>query len=253
MKHQPLSPRILAIVLVVGLLLASCRSGSQDATPTLSVDQVQTLAIGTYSAGLTSTANAIPTNSPTPTVTPTVEAISTSAPTSTTVGSQPNPGVVPTASCYGLTFVSDVTIPDNTTMTPGKKFTKTWRVRNSGSCTWAEGWTFKLTGGEAMGGSSVALDKAVETGKETDLSVELVAPSEAGTYRGNWRMTTGSGAFFGDELFVLIVVGGSTATATVKTSATSGPTATASATSAPTATASPMPSDTPTATATETP
>lgn len=250
MKHQRLSPRILITLLVVGLLLASCRSGAQEVTPTLSVDQVQTLAIGTFSAGLTSTANAFPTDSPTPTVTPTVEAISTIAPTSTSVAVQPNPGVIPTPSCYGLTFVSDVTIPDNTTMTPGNTFTKTWRVKNSGSCAWKTGFSLRFTGGEAMGGSSVALKDGVDPGKEIELSVDLTAPSTNGTYRGNWRMTTASGAYFGDEVYVLIVVGGSTPTATPKSSATSGPTATAtaSATSGPTATASLTPSESPTST-----
>ena len=39
-------------------------------------------------------------------------------------------------------FVADVTIPDNTVIAPGTTFTKTWRVRNDGNCTWGPGLTF---------------------------------------------------------------------------------------------------------------
>jgi hypothetical protein len=112
-------------------------------------------------------------------------------------------------------------------MTPGQKFTKTWRVRNSGSCAWAGGFKFNFTGGEAMGGASATLESAVQAGNETDLSVAMTAPSTAGTYRGNWRMATASGAIFGDEVYVLIVVGGATASATVSASATPSPSPTA--------------------------
>jgi hypothetical protein len=131
--------------------------------------------------------------------------------------------------------MSDVSIPDNMKMTPGEQFTKTWHVRNSGSCAWEAGFKFKVTSGEAMGGSSVALKNAVQPGKEADLSVSLTAPNAAGTYRGNWRMTTANGESFGDEVYVLIVVGGSTATATIRASATQtlGPTATLSPTETP--------------------
>jgi hypothetical protein len=210
----------LALLLIAGILLSSCGSGSAEGTPTTSAEQVQTQAVATFAAGLTATSQALPTATPTATETPTATAtipaeMSPTAPTATLA--------IPTSSCYGLTFVSDVTIPDNTSMTPGQKFTKTWRVRNSGTCAWEVGFKFNFTGGEAMGGSSVKLEKAVEPGKETELSVALTAPSTNGTYRGNWRMTNASGTYFGDEVYVLIVVGGSTATATAK--ATASPTA----------------------------
>jgi hypothetical protein len=239
MSLRRVPARTLTLTLVAGSLLASCRSQASQATPTLSRDQIQTLAVGTFSAELTTTALAVPTDTPTTTATPTQEVTSTPQATNAPA-TVPNPGIIPTATCYGLTFVSDVTIPDNTTMTPGHKFTKTWRVRNSGTCSWEAGWGFKLTGGEAMGGSTLILDKAVKPGDETSLSVELVAPSSSGSHRGNWRMTTGSGVFFGDEVYVLIVVGEATSTATVKASSTL--TATATETLAP--------SDTPTVTET---
>lgn len=227
MIMRPSLNRSIALLLTSVLLLSACGGSAEEATPTLSAEQIQTQAVETFAAYMTSTAQAMPTETPSPTETQMPTATSTPAATNTAA-----PTAVPTSTCYGLTFVSDVTIPDNTNMVPGKQFTKTWRVRNSGSCAWDTGFKFNFTGGEAMGGSSVTLNSAVQPGKETDLSVSLTAPSSAGTYRGNWRMSTGSGTYFGDEVYVLIVVGSSTATATTQASATSAPSATAIATEA---------------------
>ncbi len=236
---KPYAPPLRPLLLLPAfcLLLAACGAGAEDATPTISVEQIQTEAVAEFSAGLTATALAAPTSTPTETATPAPTATLAPAVTITTAAT-----TAPTAAgdgCYGLTFVSDVTVPDNTNMTPGQGFTKTWRVRNSGSCAWQAGFDLNFTGGEAMGGSSVALESAVQPGNTADLSVNLTAPGTAGTYRGNWRMTNAIGTYFGDEIFVLIVVGNATATPTT--------------TSAPSATQTPSATTTPTATATATP
>ena len=196
------------------ILIASCGSNVPEATPTNSVEQIQTYAVSTFSSALTLTALVAPTN--TPLATPT---LSTPAPTfgplATNTGGVPLGGAtagVPvggaaTSSCYGLKFVSDVSIPDNTQMKPGQSFTKTWKVQNSGSCAWDAGFKFQSTGGDAMSASAFTLPASVASGATYDISVPMTAPSTAGTVRGNWRMSTAGGQFFGDEVFVVIVVG----------------------------------------------
>ncbi len=209
--------------LMIGtLLLASCGAGTVEMTetPTQGVDEIQTKAVGTFSSALTLTAMAAPTETSTPTTAPTI------APLATSTGGTPlnasTPGVPVsggTASCYALTFVRDVSIPDNTQMDPGETFTKTWQVLNSGSCEWKAGFKFQNTGGNAMGGSTLTLPSTVASGATFDLSVPMTAPSAAGTARGNWRMATDTGQFFGDEVFVQIVVGGAAPAATNTTGA----------------------------------
>jgi hypothetical protein len=235
MKPRALSLRPIAISLTVGLLLAACGSSAEEATPTFTVDQIQTEAVATFAAGLTETAMAMPTNTPTVTATPTLSATNTPVPTNTVAATAV--GTIPIDSCDGLAFVSDVTVPDNTTMTPGQQFTKTWRIRNTGTCPWQTSFELDFTGGEGMGGSSVSLASAVQPGNEADISVALTAPSTAGTYRGNWLMTNASGTFFGDEVYVQIVVSGAAATSTPSASSTA--TLTPTATSTPTETATP--------------
>lgn len=202
----------MIFVLLIGILiLTACGGSDADATPTLSPEDVQTQAVETFSAALTQTAIAAP---PTQTLFPTLTASPTFAPFATPTAGTPvsapttSGGAGAPATCNGLTFVSDVNIPDNTTMTPGQTFTKTWKVLNSGSCAWDAGFKFAFTTGNALGGSTITLPAAVASGAQYDISVPMTAPSTAGTYQSNWRMQTAGGQFFGNEVYVIIVVGG---------------------------------------------
>ena len=135
-----------------------------------------------------------------------------------------------------MTFANDVSIPDNTAMKPGENFTKTWKVLNSGTCAWDAGFKFVFTGGEQMSGVTFTLPSAVAPNATLDISVAMIAPTKTGTLRGNWRMQTAGGQFFGDEVYVQIVVGGNAATGTSTTSSASTATVTATATITPTIT-----------------
>ncbi len=210
---------IQVTTLMIGaLLLSACGGIPQELQMTLTAapNDISTQAVGTFSAGLTATAFAAPTNTPAPTMTP--------APTSTpfaTLASGTTLGTAPaaTASCYGLSFVSDVTIPDNTPVTPGQKFTKTWKVQNSGSCAWETGFKFQSVSGDPMSGTTFTLSAPVAAGAVSNISVEMVAPNKSGTVRGDWRMSTTGGQYFGDQVYVQVLVGGSGATATNTTAA----------------------------------
>ena len=203
----------LQILAIGALLLSACGATAATdipATMTINPDEIRTQAVGTFAAGLTLTAQAAPSNTPVATVTP----LASFTPGATSTGGvaiSTLPASGGTASCYGLSFVSDVTIPDNTPMTSGQTFTKTWKVRNSGSCAWDAGFKFAFTGGDAMGGATYTLPSAVAAGAVTDLSVSMTAPNKTGTIRGNWRMSTAAGQFFGDEVYVQIVIGGASA------------------------------------------
>ena len=78
-----------------------------------------------------------------------------------------------------------------------------------------------------MGATAFTLPASVASGATYDISVAMTAPSTPGTVRGNWRMSNAIGQFFGDEVFVQIVVGGGA----VATDTSSAPAATATPTS----------------------
>lgn len=123
------------------------------------------------------------------------------------------PAVSATPVCDQAQFIKDVTIPDGTTFTPGELFTKTWRLRNSGNCTWS-GYSLVFDSGDAMNGTSPVPIGTVNPGQEVDLSVTFTAPATDGSYRSYWRVRNPSGILLpvlgghqGKSFFVDIKVG----------------------------------------------
>jgi hypothetical protein len=206
---------LILLTLLVALVLSACGGSDAEATPTLSMEQIQTLAVITYQAQLTQTALAQPTATPRPTNTPiTVVTFASpsgaSAPTATNTTAASSGG---SSACHGLSYISDVTIPDNTKVTPGQSFTKTWKVLNSGSCAWESGFIFNIVGGQAIGGTAVTLNQRVEPGRQYEFSVPMVVPTDAtGELKGTWRLSDTNGNFFGDGVYVLVNVSGTAAT-----------------------------------------
>ncbi len=247
MKHKR-SLCLAFAAMLIAILACSAPGGggpAPDLTGTFSV--ALTAAFGTAQAGLPTAVTpggdgAAPVTPPpgvtliappTPTAQPTIVQVKptdTPAPTNT-------PGVQGCSD--GSEYVTDVTIPDNTVFAPGQAFTKTWRLKNSGTCTWVSAYSLAFAGGDQMGGpASVAISGNVAPGSLYEVSVNLVAPATPGTYKGSWRLKNATGSFFGTTPFVQIVVAAPTATAT-----------NTSAPPTPTATFTPVP---PTATATNT-
>lgn len=212
---------VQTFMIIGSLLLSACGATPADLTPTATInfDEIRTQAVSTFAADLTATAFAAPTLTPSPTFTPMALTPLATSTGGVALGGATVPAAGVTASCYGMTFVSDVSIPDNTPMTAGQTFTKTWKVKNAGSCAWDAGFKFAFTGGEQMGGTTVTLPAAVAAGAVYDISVPMTAPNKSGTLRGNWRMQTASGQSFGDEVYVQIVVGGGSAPAATNTGA----------------------------------
>lgn len=142
-----------------------------------------------------------------------------------TATSTPEGPVGPDGCTYDAVFVTDVTIPDNTQLAPGTEFVKTWRLRNSGTCDWGEGFQLVFVGGgDQMSAPAAVSAPPAAVGATVDVSVRFMAPQEPGTYRARWRMRTPDGQDFGDRPFVQIVVPApATPTPQVTPTATPGP------------------------------
>lgn len=198
---------ILSISLA--LVLSSCNLPSR-APQTEEPNAIFTQAALTVQAQLNQTPTPAPFNTPTlPPPQPTNTALSLPtfpAVTNTSVASA-------TPTCDVGQFIKDVTIPDGTTFAPGETFTKTWRIRNAGTCTWS-GYALVFDSGDAMNGASPIAIGTVGPGQEVDVSVNLTAPATSGSYRGYWRIRNASGVFIpilggtqGRSFFVDIKVG----------------------------------------------
>jgi len=151
----------------------------------------------------------------------------------------PTTPTVPPSSCDKVQFVADVNVPDGTTFAPGAPFTKTWRLKNVGTCAWSTSYQLVFFSGEKMGAASSAnFPQNVAVGQTVDISINMTAPSAAGSYRGFWMFKNTNGALFGigtqgnKPWWVDIKVSGATvtpggATSTPSPTSTTGPTATA--------------------------
>ena len=111
--------------------------------------------------------------------------------------------------CFNSRFVADISIIDGTVMQPGQKFTKIWRVQNTGTCAWDQGFGFTIWAGPSMNGSPQYFsnhDQKVESGGTVDFYVEMRAPYQPGDYVAHWTMISDSGKTFGGDFTVAIKV-----------------------------------------------
>ncbi len=203
----------LGLLLAVSMVLGACNYPGLQATEPAG-DSMATAAAQTVSAELTSVASVATTAAP-PTDTP-------APPTDTPVPANTQPAPTATAGASGCTdkatFITDVTVPDNTNMSPGQAFTKTWRLKNVGTCTWTTDYDLVFDSGNAMNGSAtVGLGASVPPNGTIDISIGLTAPSGNGTYKGNYKLRNEKGIVFGigtnaDVAFWVQIVVGPTAT-----------------------------------------
>jgi len=111
---------------------------------------------------------------------------------------------------YVVRFVKHVTVEDGSEFMPGTSFVKTWRFRNEGTVAWPEKSVLICVGKKAdrIGALTdvVMLERSVLPGEEIDVSVNMIAPSGAGSYTGYWKLADASGRKFGPRVRVLIKV-----------------------------------------------
>jgi hypothetical protein len=130
----------------------------------------------------------LPTNTPMPTNTLVLPTATAVPPTATAI---PVP-------CHAAAFIEDMTIKDGTSLTAGDPFVKTWRIKNTGTCSWTKDYRIVFSSGNAMNApASVAFPSNVNPGSTVDLSVPMNAPGNTGDYTGNWMLKATNGTVFG--------------------------------------------------------
>jgi hypothetical protein len=178
--------RILALFLILALSALACNLPGSELTSGLETET-------STPADTATTPPDSGTSGPeggTPTDTPVATDVTGQTPLPTATSSQP---------CNLASFVSDVTIPDGTQIELNQAFSKTWRLKNAGTCTWTSGYSLVFESGDQMGGpaSQTLTNGSVAPGGNLDITVNLAAPGGAGTYRGNWKIREPGGAVFG--------------------------------------------------------
>ncbi len=137
------------------------------------------------------------------------EAIATGTPiVATTTPGAPPTASGPTTCTLASTFISDVTIPDGTTVAPGGSFVKTWAIQNAGTCSWGGGYNAVLVGGLPFGASSPQPIPAAGPGDIINVSITMVAPTTPGPASSVWQLQASNGVVFGTRFDAVINVPG---------------------------------------------
>lgn len=213
--------RVFALIAILTILLAACRAPapSESHAVTPDINQLYTQVAGTLIAQ--GQQQQAPTATTGPSQTPKVVTATSSPtpqqPSNTPTNSPVPPTNTPAAVCNQAAFITDVTIKDGTQMSKGESFTKTWRVKNTGTCTWTSSYTVVYSSGTNLAAkTSYGLSKQFNPGETIDISIAMQAPAKNGTYQSNWVLKSGSGATFGVNgsggsagvpIFVIIKVG----------------------------------------------
>jgi len=220
------------------LVLTACNIGAAPA-PTIDVNAMNTAVVGTTVAQLsiqftqtalavpstplpTDTQASLPTFETLPSVTPDANGLPTfsldASPTPLAGFTQIVPATIPPAgtaplgdSCSNSAFEGDITIPDGTVLDPGVNFQKIWKIRNTGTCLWDDGFTLVYIGGskDDLDPYNFQFKKSsdfVAAGEAINIPINLTTPCAPGKYEGHWRMRNDKGYYFGTILSVYVEV-----------------------------------------------
>ena len=203
-------PTLLFIFFVLLSTALACNMPQGSAEPTADVAvvvaQTQTaIAVQQFLTATVAPQQDIPV---VPTATPPTDPGTSPVPSNTPTATALPPTVTNPPNCNDKAEFISETIPDETAFNPGTPFTKSWTLRNAGSCTWTTGYSLVLVQGEAMAGpATLFFSQTVTPGGSMQLNLPQVAPSDPGEHAGYWKLRNARGQDFGN-LWVKITVSG---------------------------------------------
>lgn len=132
--------------------------------------------------------------------------INAAAPTVSTPKPPPNVPLPVQPGTNNLAFVEDVTVPDDTRLGVGSRFTKIWRVRNTGATTWGQGYRFSHLGNANLASVFTINLPPAKPGEEVQIVLEMTVPPSPGVHKSTWQALTPDGKRFGQEIYVKLRV-----------------------------------------------
>lgn len=196
MKKQTWILSTAVIVLVVAQLACNLPNPEQP-NPAATLDALYTQSAQTLEAMATQAAQTSIATQP--------AASPTALPTNTFLPGINTPTPIPViktntplSRCDWAEFITDVTYPDGSTIGRDESFTKIWRLKNIGTCTWTTDYAVVFVSGDSMNApAAAALTGNVNPGQTVDIQVKLTSPSKDGRYRAEFKLRNGAGLLFG--------------------------------------------------------
>ncbi len=208
MAHKKRTLRVFGVFLSL-LWMAACSPTVKTSTPTLDLNPFRTEVAATVLAQVTQVLALTPSVTPLPS--PTATNLPTSMPRLT---ASPLPSATitlssgtPKAGTYNQAQWVAQSIADDTTFAPSQTFTMTWTLKNTGTSIWTAAYLLRYYSGNNFGApNEIAIGREVLPGGQIDISIQMKAPANPGSYRSDWVMSTENLSNFKEPVFLRIKV-----------------------------------------------
>ena len=124
------------------------------------------------------------------------------------IESSPLPTIIPTTNpeeCENnLSFVSDLTIADGTSVTYGSSIDKQWTVENNGTCHWNSDYRLRHIAGALLEAPEEIALYPARAGTQTTIQIIFTAPFTDGAYESAWQAFDPDGLPFGDPIYMRV-------------------------------------------------
>ena len=208
MAHKERTLSVIGVLLSL-LWLAACSPTVPTSTPTLDLNPFRTEVAATVLAQVTR-ALAL-----TPSVTPLSSLTATNLPTFTpSLTASPPPSATvtlssgtPKAGTENQAQWVAQSISDDTLFAPGEVFSMTWTLKNTGTSTWTAGYMLRYYSGNTFGAfKEVSMGREVLPGGEIDITIDMKAPANPGSFRSDWVMSSENRTNFKEPVYLKIKV-----------------------------------------------
>ena len=222
----------LLLWLMILILVMACVPSLAAPLPTANPGQVNTFIAETANAAANQTAAVLPSSTPTATTTPTPRNTDTPSPTFTStvifIISSPTKQLPPTlviipggggggggggsgsgggsSSAEWACQVVSVSPANGTRFNARDDFDATWRVKNTGTKDWDHTSVdlLYLSGAKIHKVAGYDLSRDIDSGTTADLSVDMSAPRDSGTYSTTWTLQVGDRTFCNMSLTIVV-------------------------------------------------
>ncbi len=116
------------------------------------------------------------------------------------------PTLGPSECTNNLKFVTDATVPDNSTFNQGEIIDKQWLIENSGTCNWDSNYRLRHTNGNALGAPEEIALYPARAGTQVTIRILFTAPFSVDFFVSEWQAVAPDGTQFGDPIYIKINV-----------------------------------------------
>jgi len=183
-------------------LVEACMKGKMNMTSLTQITKLMILGLMIFMTACSSLVGQPSSGVPSPTALPTTISEPTTIPTvqPTVVPTNPTAATSAPASTDGsdsAQYTTDDRL-DGITYTPNTAFTKTWTLKNTGTCTWDSSYLVFYISGTTMtqqpGYWIVPRGQTVAPGQTVNISVGMTSPVENGSYQSYWGLKKENGS-----------------------------------------------------------